>query len=165
MSNMQGIRLFLLAITLVFSTQTVLSQFVKTSKNKPAPIAELIDEFPGNSNSEDKSARTDNLMIRLHNKPGSKGVVIFYCGKKCYYGEYEAQVRGMIKTKLIPRGYDSRSLIFINGGYSEKSRIQFWLVPKGAGLPVPKSDIKFEDVKFKGKAKHKMFAWDCCDIP
>ncbi len=130
------------------------------------PTAKLFDEFLNTIGSEDRSARIDALLSELQNNPNSKTVVLFYCGKECYYGEFEAHIRG-IKLKLNFRGFDSSKFIFIYGGYRIKSEMQFWVVPKDGGLPLPESTIEFEDVKFKGtfkgKSKLKFIPYDCCD--
>ena len=155
--------LFIMGLGLVLICQNVFAQTNNKTESQQKPEAKLFDELAKNLNSEERSARIDALLSELSNNPNSKAVVVFYCGKKCYYGEFEAHIRGIKKMKLDARNFDSSRFVFIQGGYRNESLIQLWVVPDGAGLPLPKSDIKFEDVKFKRKFKTKMIPYDCCD--
>jgi hypothetical protein len=149
---------------MMFLCQSIFAQTDGKTKAASVPKAELIDELDKGLNSEDRSARIDNLLIKLQNDPNSKAAVVFYCGKECYYGEFEAHIRGIKIMKLDARKFDSSRFVFIYGGYRTESSVQLWVVPNGAGLPLPESDIKFEDVKFKGKYKYKMITYDCCGL-
>lgn len=152
----------LLILLFVFLSQSIFAQTDAEIFIVESPKAELVDELPKNANSEDRSARIDNLLVTLQNTPHSKAAVVFYCGKECFYGEFEAHIRGIKIMKLDARKFDSNRFVFIYGGYKRESSVQFWVVPEGGGLPLPESEIKFEDVKFKGKYKIKMIAYDCC---
>ncbi|MGI8669386.1 MAG: hypothetical protein ACR2J3_05980 [Aridibacter sp.] len=154
--------LFISVLLLIVSCQCIFAQTDSESIVAETSKAELIDELPNGTTSEERSARIDNLLIHLQSDPNSKAAVVFYCGKECYYGEFEAHIRGIKLMKLDARKYDSSRFVFIYGGYRSESSVELWVVPSGAGLPLPKSDIKFEDVKFKGKFKYKMIAYDCC---
>jgi hypothetical protein len=154
--------LFISVLLFIVSCQCIFAQTDNESIVAETPKAELIDELAKGLNSESRSARIDYLLIHLQNNPDSKAAVVFYCGKECYYGEFEAHIRGIKIMKLDVRKFDSSRFVFIYGGYRNESSVEIWVVPTGAGLPLPKSDIKFEDVKFKGKFKYKMIAYDCC---
>ncbi len=159
MNKSFSILIFLIAIF----CQLTLGQTENGMKSKDQPKARLYDEWSKHLNSEDRSARFDGLMNDVIAKPGSKAIIVFYCGKKCYYGKFEAHVRGIIKMKLDDWEIDRKRIVFIHGGYRKESMIRVWIVPNGAGLPLPEPTVKFEDVKFKGKYKHKMVAYDCCE--
>ena len=157
-------KLIVLIFTIFIFSQVIFAQIDSQSEVDKTSKAELIDELPKGANSEDRSAKIDYLIIQLQDNPNSKAAVVFYCGKECYYGEFEAHIRGIKKMKLEVRKFDSSRFVFIYGGYRTESSIQLWIVPSDAGLPLPESDIKFEDVKFKGKFKYKMIAYDCCGL-
>ncbi len=160
--------LLLSLLVFAFSSQSTFAQNDEETEDvkTPSPQAYLFDEFPETIQSEDRSARIDGVINELQNNPQSKVAIVFYCGKECLYGEFEAHIRG-IKMKLNNRGANSDKFVFIHGGYRKESLIRVWIVPKNADLPLPESTIKFEDVKFKetfkGKFKLKFIAYDCCD--
>lgn len=153
--------ILLLTLVIFFSTSFLIGQ--ETIAVKPKAL--LIDEFAKSLNSEERSARMDAILIELNNNPNSTAVFVFYCGKTCFYGEFEAHVRGLTKTKLKPRNFDISRFVFVNGGYQKESLVRFWIVPFGAGIPMPESTVKFEDVEFKGIFKPKMVLYECCDFP
>ncbi len=161
MKKTVGILVFLL----IFLIQGIFAQEKKdevAAEKKPQALK--FDQLPKGLNSEERSARIDYLISELQNYPNSKAAVLFYCGKTCFYGEFEAHIRGIVKMKLNPRKFDTNRFVFIHAGYSNESYIQLWIIPDGADLPLPEPTIKFEDVKFKGLFKWKIVSYDCCEI-
>lgn len=153
--------IFILIFFAVIACQSVFGQ--ADSSTKLDSRARLVDEFGSErTSSEDRSARFDMLFNEMDSDPLSKAAIVFFCGKECYYGQYEAHVRGMITMKIRDRFSDTNRFVFIHGGYINESRIQIWMVPDGADIPIPESTVKFEEVKFKGLYKHKTVAYDCC---
>lgn len=155
-------RSFLLTLILLLggAVQAASAQTTDESTAVECPEAVLIEEFGNRSTSEERSARVDRLMTMLMNLPDSTGVMVFYCGQTCHYGEFEAHLRGFsakLKLKMFPA--DRISVLF--GGYRKEGATQFWVVPPGAGLPVPRSELSVEEVNFKGKYK-KAEMYECC---
>ncbi len=123
------------------------------------PKAELIDSF-AYFNSEDGSARIDNLRITINQSPNNRGYVIVYGGKVGKKGEIEAHVRG-IKQTFTLKGIDLKLIPIIKGGYREKLTIEFWNIPEGANLPKSTPSVDVKKVRFKGVSK-KIIPYECC---
>lgn len=87
--------------------------------------------------------------------------MILYCGKNCQYGEVEAHLRG-IDLSLRGKGMKENEFLILNGGFKTEFKIEYWLVPENACLPIPKSEVDIKDVKFKRTFKRKVIAYDCC---
>ncbi|MDQ6786435.1 MAG: hypothetical protein M3033_06400 [Acidobacteriota bacterium] len=107
---------------------------------------------------EEAKLWVDYFADELYKTPESKGYIIYYGGKTNPYGNKlpyrnESKVRMgyfmedyQVSTRL---GGNAK---LIDGGYREKYTAQFWVVPKGAILPIPSPTFKTEEIKFrKGK--------------
>jgi hypothetical protein len=131
------------------------------------PISpQKFDEFK-DVNCEDEMARLDNFTINLQNTPASKGVIVFYGGRR-FGGRLprrgDAAARAArLKTYLTQRrGIPTEQVIVINGGYREEWMAELWMVPQGADLPVGRPTIPIKEIKFrKGKARPRDFR---CEI-
>ena len=134
---------------------------VAQGANKPSPVAKLVDEF-GATNSEMRSSRFDYLFQELSLSPGSVGYVFLYCGKKCQYGEIEAHMRG-IELKARFRNSNQAKLVVLHAGYRESFQTELWVVPAGAGAPIPRPSIRIQDVTFAERGKRFIEPYDCCD--
>jgi hypothetical protein len=120
------------------------------------------DEF-GDINCEDEMARLDNFAIQLQNEPATRGIMIFYGGRR-FRGRLpkqgEAAARAArIKPYLVERrGVSSERVIVIDGGYREEFQVDLWVIPAGVTPPEPNSTISARDIKFqKGKANSRQF--------
>ena len=122
--------------------------------------AKLIQSGPY-QNSEVESLNIDVLRNQMREHPGSKGIIVIFCGKICQYGEIEAHLRG-INLSLQGKGLD-KEFVVLNGGFKDKFSVEYWVIPQNACLPIPNSTIKIEDVKFKGNYKRKFVPYDCCE--
>ncbi len=128
----------------------------KMNRDKPM----MVDQFV-KVGSEDRSARLDQLLVELQDNPGSRGVIYFYCGRVCYYGEYEAHVRGILE-KLDNRAFDISRITIMNAGYKNRATTELWRISKNGDFPSPTNGLKFRDVKFKKKGR-RFEPYDCCD--
>lgn len=148
-------KLFALKIAILLSILFA----VQIANAQDKQTAELIDSFTY-SNSEDASARIDNLRIILNQSPTNGGYIIVYGGKVGKKGEIEAHIRG-IKQAFTQKGVDHERVPIIKGGYREKLTIEFWNIPEGANLPKPTPTIEAKKVRVKGVSK-KIIPYECC---
>ena len=146
-------------ILVLIASQYVYGQSVMNS-NEETVESELIESFDW-FGSEVGLARIDHLMQRVNKSPNSFGYVIVYCGKTCRYSEVEAHFIG-IREGIQHRGYDTNKVVFISGGFREKTTIEFWLVPKKACPPIPKPTFNIQEVKFLRTRTKLSFRYWCC---
>lgn len=102
-----------------------------------APIASRrFDAFPSISFDDDK-ARLDNFAIELQNNPGATGYVVVYGNRFNNRATLDAnRLRERAQNYLTAtRGIDANRLTVINGGLSDRSYYELWVVPKGARPP------------------------------
>ncbi len=152
---------YIFSLLMILLCQSVFAQTAGKKKVDKEPVAKLVEILGNKLTGEDRSARIDMLLVEMGGYDDSMGVVIFYCGKVCYSGEFASHARG-IEQKLKNRNFDSSKIIILFGGYKQIGQTELWVVPENACLPKPKSNIKVEDVKFKGSYK-KIEHYDCCD--
>ena len=91
------------------------------------------DEF-GDINCEDEMARLDNFAIQLQNEPNTKGVMIFYGGRRFRgrlpkRGEAAARAARLKPYLVERRGIPSERVIVIDGGYAEEWHVELWVIP------------------------------------
>ncbi len=56
------------------------------------------------------------------------------------------------------RGIPAAQVIVINGGYAEEWRVEIWIIPPGATLPVAQPTIPIKEIRFrKGKTNPREF--------
>lgn len=114
------------------------------------------DEF-GDTKCEDEMARLDNFTVTLQNVPGSRGVIIFYGGRRFRgrlpkRGEAAARAARLKPYLVQRRGIPTDQVIVIDGGFAEEFKVELWVVPPGATMPIPQPTIPIEKIKFrKGK--------------
>lgn len=154
--------IFTLVFLVGIACQSAFGQMDSNANPDDRPAAQLLDEWSKSMGSEDRSARYDGFMNMVLADPGNKAVFVFYCGKECYYGEFEAHIRGIVTMKLDDWKIDRDRIVFIQGGYRDETVIRVWVVPQGADFPTPEPTVKFEDVKFKGVYKKTIEVYDCC---
>lgn len=128
---MKSLKIFLALFILSVSFQ------ISFAQDKPKAI--LNDEF-GKINCEDLLARLDNFFVALQNDPAATGSIIISEKKnnRQSFG-YRSMIRGYTKF----RRFDSSRLIINRSEESENLKVQFWLVPAGADLPIS-SDLGWE---------------------
>ena len=126
-----------------------------------SPIRKF-DEF-GDIKCEDEMARLDNFAIQLQREPQAKGVIIFY-GGKTFRGKLPRRGDAVARAaRLMPylvnrRGIPAAQVIVINGGYAEEWRVEIWIIPSSASLPVAQPTIPIKEIRFrKGKANPRDF--------
>jgi hypothetical protein len=120
------------------------------------------DEF-GDIRCEDEYARLDNFAIQLMQEPKSKGVIIFYGGKKFRgrlpkRGEAEARAARLKPYLVERRGIPAERIVVINGGYANEWSAQLWIVPPGLSMPAGDSASVIKKAHFrKGKPNLRDF--------
>ncbi len=97
----------------------------------------------------------------------SKGYIIYYGGRTNPYGNKPPQ-RNESKVRMKDFMEDNRvsmrlggNVKLIDGGYRENYTAQFWVVPKGAQLPIPTPTIKPEEIKFRKGKYRRNYIPDC----
>jgi hypothetical protein len=139
----------------------ILITFCVTGSASPAPTRPF-DEF-GDINCEDEMARLDNFAIQLQNDPSSKGLIVFYGGRRFRgrlpkQGEAEARAARLKPYLVGRRGIPKDQVMVVGWGYTEEWHVQLWIVPRGATIPDRKPTIPAKEIKFrKGKARARDF--------
>ncbi len=154
------LHILILGIALLLLSLSISAQEISNPKSNEKSSIKPFDYFIY-TNSEMGSLRIDNFLYEVNKDKNSKGVLVLFCGKTCQYGEVEAHIRG-IKFKLKFRGVNTNDYPILIGGYREETSVEFWIVPENACLPIPKSTVNIEDVKFKGAFKRKIVPYECC---
>ena len=111
----------------------------------------------------------DTFLLELQNNPQSNGFIFYYEGK--YDNGEEKSKRKMllprrgeadfrmqiIRNHIKLRRQNPDRIFFINGGFRDEQKTEFWIVPEGSKLPIPEPTL--EALKYrKGKPKWR------CDI-
>lgn len=143
--------------------------FCVTGSASLAPVSKFddiskFDEF-GDIKCEDEMARLDNFAVHLQSGPGSKGVIIFYGGRR-FRGRLskrgEAAARASrTKTYLVQRrGIPADQVMVIDGGYAEEWHVEVWVVQPGATMPTAKPTVPAGEIKFR-KGKPNPSDYEC----
>lgn len=111
----------------------------------------------------------DTFLLELQNYPQSNGFIIYYEGK--YDNGEEKSKRKMllprrgeadfrmqiIRNHIKFRQQNPDRIFFINGGFRDEQKTEFWIIPEGAKLPVPEPTLDGLEYR-KGKPEWR------CDI-
>ena len=138
--------------------------------------AQKIDEFES-VKCDEYLNRMDNAILNVTNTPNSKIYIFVYEGRvvsKTKYdskGEFigydyvyppfglaKAKIRSM-KEYLKMRKIPQENYIFVEAGFLENFKVEFWNVPKGASPPIPSPTLK--KMKYR-KGKPTGFCTGCC---
>lgn len=153
-------------IALCLSLISALSSQIGFAQNssKPAdpekPKAHLVHKF----NAERVTLEMADLYVdMLRNEvffdhPGSTARIIFYCGRVCHNGEFNAHVSG-IRNTLKYKRLDKTKFSVVFGGFREEPVTEFWLVPVNAEYPTPAPTVEKEMVTFRGSYKNKVIIY------
>jgi hypothetical protein len=114
------------ALTLLW----IFFMFFKIATGQVEPKAKLVDEI-GETFCEELTIRIQNLYADLVNDPGSHAVIVISGSGLQKRLRYERLMWGFIKMSNL----DPSLVTEIRGKVTEKIRIQFWFVPKGAATP------------------------------
>lgn len=125
-----------------------------------SPKATLFDEFYW-QNGDEANARLENMLIGMQNVPESRGSIIFYCGRKCFYGEAEAHFMG-IRQAFNFRRYDLSKVSLVFGGFREKATTSLWIVPKSACEPMLTPSLSTTDISFVRARRKVLRPYWCC---
>lgn len=114
----------------------------------PVPTAQprKFDEFPSISFNDDK-ARLDNLAIELQNAPGASAYIIVYGGRRGPAGQADRLGARLLSYLVTTRGIDASRIVVVNGGYRERTTVEFWIVPQGAQPPQATPTVQPSEVR------------------
>lgn len=104
--------------------------------SRELPMANKIEEFETATNGYVKMLM-DRFYIELNNNPAAQGFIINY-GLPRDIEKRRAQILKAIQF----RKYDATRITFVEGGFREKVKTEFWLVPPGADSPTPQTEAK-----------------------
>ena len=97
--------------------------------------ARRIDQF-GEIQWSDLMARLDNFAIELQNDPDARGLVVAYATRHKFPGWPLRRAHDAVNYLTTSRGIDAARVSAVNGGLSEETVFELWLVPRGAESPV-----------------------------
>ncbi len=85
---------------------------------------------------ESVMAKLDQYALELHTQqPASRGYVVVYRGRRDLPGiNHRYALRE--KNYLVNYGIEAEQVVTIDGGVSDSLRVELWMVPGGANLPV-----------------------------
>lgn len=144
------------------SSMIILFAFGVAISQSSGIIGCAFDSF-GDINCEDEMARLDNFAIQLQNDPSSKGLIVFYGGRRFRgrlpkQGEAEARAARLKPYLVERRGIAKDQVMVVGWGYSEEWYVQLWIVPRGATIPDRWPTIPAKEIKFrKGTARARDF--------
>lgn len=147
---------------LIASSVTILLAFGVAGSQSSGIIGCAFDSF-GDVNCESEMARLDNFAIQLQNDPSSKGLIVFYGGRRFRgrlpkQGEAEARAARLKPYLVERRGIPKDQVMVVGWGYSEDWHVQLWIVPRGATIPDRLPTVPAKEMKFrKGKAHPRDF--------
>jgi len=145
---------------------TVILGLGVTGSTRPGGPTRPFDEF-GDTKCEDEMARLDNFAVQLQNEPSSKGLIVFYGGRRFRgqlpkQGEAEARAARLKPYLVERRGIPTDQVMVVGWGYTEKWHVQLWIVPRGSSIPDRETTIPFKEIKFrKGKVNPRDYR---CEI-
>lgn len=130
-------------LILLICVSSVLGQNVVNDSDKQESKAILFDEF-GEISQKEITSRTSKLREKLVERSSREtklGAYIILYAKTKKVRNIEL-VRKIIVKTLYDNcydcyGYGGRQIVFVNGGKTDKQKIQFWLLPLEAEPPKP----------------------------
>lgn len=112
----------------------MLSFCIGANSQEP-PKAVLVDEF-GILCSEELMARYDYFVGKLATHPSSKGLLILY-GDRTSEGRNLSLYQYVNSFYPQVRQFKNLNLEFVRGIDQAETKVQFWIIPAGAGDPRP----------------------------
>ncbi len=124
-----------------------------TGSTPPVSASRPFDEF-GDINCEDEMARLDSFTLQLQNNPTSKGLIVFYGGRRFRgqlpkQGEAEARAARLKPYLVERRAIPTDQVMVVGWGYQEEWHVQLWIIPQGASIPDREPTIPFKEIKFR----------------
>ena len=119
-----------------------------------------IDEY-GKTDSDSESARLDNFLYFLKDKPESKGLIVIYSGKnKERLGNILTFQNGMKWWMSLRAGkkFDDRISFLVTEGKQTLDK-ELWIISRGENLP----EIKPVDLSLSNLKAKYLYAFVCLD--
>lgn len=114
----------------------------QVSSGQEKPKAKIIDEF-GKIHCDDFLARMDNLFNDANAEPSSSAYVLIHSNPNNIDNNKNIEMfRGWIFGHVEARNFDNERISVVKTETDNSFKMQFWIVPKGAELP-----LKFKEVK------------------
>ena len=133
--------------------QTVQAVAVIAPIEKKVIVAREFDEC-NNCTFDDQKARLDNLAVELQNDPSTRGYILAYGGRMSPVGQVNKLMSRARDYLVTQRGIDASRLVVVNGGFREEDSVELWIVPSGAGAPLPTPTVQAGEVN-PGKPRRK----------
>lgn len=121
--------IYSLFLIVVLMSSAVFAQTEENSIKGEAPSAIKIEEFVNEPSGYVKML-TDNFLIKLQNEPTSQGYIISYGLNKLII-----ERERFLRNYILMRGFDSKRITFITGGFNKEIKTEIWIAPKGADPP------------------------------
>ncbi len=106
------------------------------------PTSSRCDEFISRSFDDDK-ARFDNCVISLQNAPDAQLYIFIYQGTAKRSSDANKLARRTLDYLVKSRGIPPQRVTIIQGGTSNRTGYEMWIVPPGASLPTPIANKAF----------------------
>lgn len=133
------LRLSLLVLLIfIFTFQTYFGQ--------ESSEAILFDELSYIYCTERDTRRMDNFLFAIHKNPDLVGYIIAYADSELP-GRFSKFYKNL-QYHVSYRKFPTEKISFIRGGNQDRNLFQFWLVPKDAAPPTPKTEYQKQRITF-----------------
>ena len=101
-------------------------------------------------------ANLDSFFVTLQNNPKTNGTVIVYQSKDVLPADYDSptNIRYYYSYPRF-RGFDTKRITIVDGGFREEMATELWIVPEGATPPKPTKTVPKPTIP-----KNKTFLYD-----
>ena len=93
-----------------------------------------------------------NFAIELKNRPGSRGYLIYYGGRRMPTLDMALRRGRRAKEYLVGLGISPQSVVPVDGGFREEFTWEVWVVPPGAVPPVATPTVWRSEVEVVAKS-------------
>ncbi|MBX7174196.1 MAG: hypothetical protein K1X72_24700 [Pyrinomonadaceae bacterium] len=100
----------------------------------PLPKAKLSAEFPYSTQGYIKMMLDSTIFLELQNDPTAQGHIFIFPKTP----REKALIEKIIRNQIKVRGFDATRITFAEGEKNSRSVLQFWIVPAGAEVSIPK---------------------------
>lgn len=98
------------------------------------PKARLLEQFPHSTQGYIKMKLDGSLFLELQNDPNASGYVFIFPKTS----KEKIAIERIIRNQIKVRNFDASRITIVEGAKNSRSIIQFWSIPAGAEVPLPK---------------------------
>ena len=96
-----------------------------------------------------------NFAIELKNRPGSRGYLIHYAGRRTPSQDIALRRGRRAKEYLVGLGISPERIVAVDGGFREEFTWEIWVVPPGAMPPSATPTVERSEVRVVPKPRER----------